>query len=241
MAENKALKEVLNGLVKDVKKENDQVKSAYEKKQKEWERLEKQHKLNKLKQQLANSGLTLELYQKIKYLKLEKNKYNIKVFKEINDWLKGKRKEKPFLILWGNYGTGKTTFALRIGIMKFDKDRQLIFVRKKDFDVKITNFEDINTYEYLKTLKEIDLLIIDDILSGYLSDYRFSQLFDVLDYRYMLGKETIITANEDLLNFNLKGNSDWARLQDRLYEVGYFVEFNMMSYRRMKHQITSNK
>jgi len=80
---------------------------------------------------------------------------------------------------------------------------------------------------------------LDDILSGYLTDYRFAQLFSVLDYRYLMRKKTIITSNEDLRVYNLS-NPDYKRLVDRLYEVGEFVYFDYPSRRSGKIQSKIN-
>lgn len=204
-------------------------------KQKEYLEAEKLLQEGRLRDMLNACGLSLNLYQKFRNFNYQIITYNGKtskpIIEKVRQWVRGGYKEKPFLVLYGNYGTGKTMLAGKIAALKFDKDRQVYFTTKKDFDLKITNFDE-DVHEYIENLKNIDLLIIDDILSGYLTDYRFAQLFSILDHRYLERKPTIITANEDLRKH--KGNSDYERLKDRLYEIGEFVYFDYPSFRSNK-------
>ena len=180
-------------------------------------------------ERLKDSGININLYERFKNFRFETPTENHQKVKEkVLKWIKKGWSEKPFLVLFGNYGTGKTMIAGKIATILFDKKRPVYFITKKDFDLKITNFDE-NVSEFLEDLKQRELVVIDDFLSGYLTDYRFSQLFSILDHRYIERKPTIITANEDLRKH--KGNSDFERLKDRLYEVGEFIYFNLPSYR----------
>ncbi len=183
-------------------------------------------------ERLKDSGMNENLYNRFKNFKFETPTENHRKVKDkILRWLKEIWVEKPFLVLYGNYGTGKTMIAGKIATILFDKKRPVYFTTKKDFDLKITNFDE-NVSEFIEDLKQRELVVIDDFLSGYLTDYRFSQLFSILDHRYIERKLTIITANEDLRKH--KGNSDFERLKDRLFEVGEFIYFNLPSYRSGK-------
>ncbi len=204
-------------------------KEAYEKKKKQWEEFEKQEKVRLLKEGLKNCGIPVSLYSKWKNTKLITTSENRNTLLAVKRWWESEEK-KPFLLLYGNYGTGKTLLAGKIAVKQFDKNRQVYFTTKKDFDLSITNFnEDVN--DFIQHLKEIELLVIDDILSGYLTDYRFSQLFSILDYRYLTEKLTVITSNENLLEYK-SSNADWERLKDRLHEVAETVYFGFESFRR---------
>ncbi len=191
-----------------------------------------------LKNLIETSGIDYNLYEiySQKPFKAKDQQRKEAVIK-INNWMQKLHKQKPFLIIYGSYGTGKTHMALRILIKEIQKERPVYFTPKKDFDLKITNFQSQNTEEdlnsYIKKLQTVETLIIDDILAGDKTEYKINQLFTVLDYRYLRRMKTIITANEDPRKYEID-NSDWLRLKDRLIELGYFVPFKFISYRKLK-------
>lgn len=80
---------------------------------------------------------------------------------------------------------------------------------------------------FLQTLKEKDVLAIDDIGSEVMSNWLEEIFKELLDYRYNLLKPTFFTSNKaiDLLPFAEKS-------KDRLREISLLIEFPEKSFRK---------
>lgn len=80
---------------------------------------------------------------------------------------------------------------------------------------------------FLQTLKDKDILAIDDVGSEVMSDWLDEVFKEVLDYRYNLLKPTFFTSNRpiDMLPFALKS-------RDRLKEISLIINFPEQSFRK---------
>lgn len=215
---------------------------AYEKKKKEFEAIERLEKLQKLKERIRESGLTEEEVRKLKDWKFLEFQYGSKHTKRIKDkivsWIREGYKDKPFLILYGNKGTGKTTLAKKILVLKLSK-YSVHFITHNRFNLKLYEFD--KQSEFLDYLIDVDFLAIDDIGTAKETDYNFSKLFMVIDERYALNKPTIITTNttfEDVKQINETKVSGKDRelvlMLDRFMEKGLFIRFDYPSLRNPK-------
>ncbi len=210
----------------------------YKEKEKQFQEIERQQQLMKYQQRLIDSGFTVEDVKRIKEFKFYEFLYydrdgKVKNTKDkieaVRLWWKEGRKEYPFLIMYGEKGTGKTQLAKRIAFAAFEKNMAVYYIDKKQLDMKLYNFEHLT--EFLEYLMSVDLLVIDDLLTGYQTDYKFSQLYTVLDYRYQQSKETVITMNDDIRKYRQEGNDHVNLLADRLNECAWFVYFDYPSLR----------
>jgi DNA replication protein DnaC len=103
-----------------------------------------------------------------------------------------------------NTGNGKTTWAIKLMLKYFDsvwagngfKCRGL-FIHVPTFLTQLKDFNNVDEeFERIKSiLKEVDLVIWDDIASTDLSSYDHSQLLTYIDQRILKQKSNIFTGN----------------------------------------------
>jgi len=124
-------------------------------------------------------------------------------------------------------GSGKTTI-MAIVLKELMKKGYRIYC---DSFIEIKNslkaeFKSDNQV-FLQTLKEKDVLAIDDIGSEVMSNWLEEIFKELLDYRYNLLKPTFFTSNKaiDLLPFAEKS-------KDRLREISLLIEFPEKSFRK---------
>ncbi|MCX7726223.1 MAG: ATP-binding protein [Chitinispirillaceae bacterium] len=228
--------EKLNFVLSNLNFDNEK---AYIEKKRQYELSEMEQKKKRMKQLLSASGFDLSEVKQIKeFVFLEflyqGKKGEVKNSKELiekaRQWWNGLKDEYPFLVLVGNKGTGKTALAKKIAYSYLMKGGNVFFIDKKMIDAKAYEFDNIATF--IETLIDVNLLVIDDLLSGHQSDFKFAQVFTILDARYRMKKPTILTMNEDIRTYRDKNSyEDIVLLADRLVEVGLFIEFDYPSLR----------
>ena len=140
------------------------------------------------------------------------------------------------LLLYGGVGTGKTYIACMIANALIDKG----------YPVLVTNFARIlstlqgtfDKQEYLDSLNEFKLLIIDDLGIERDTGYAKEQVFNIIDSRYCAGLPMIITTNLTMQKLATESELADKRVYDRILERCYPVEVAGES-RRMKKLINS--
>ena len=142
------------------------------------------------------------------------------------------------LLLYGGVGTGKTYIACMIANALIDKG----------YPVLVTNFARVlstlqgtfDKQEYLDSLNQFDLLIIDDLGIERDTGYAKEQIFNIVDSRYRSGKPMIITTNLSMQKLATESDLADKRVYDRILERCYPVEVAGKS-RRMEKLINSRE
>lgn len=135
------------------------------------------------------------------------------------------------LIFYGAPGTGKTYLAACIANALIDKG----------YAVLVTSFSRIvnemqgsygHKEEYLDSLDQYDLLVIDDYAAERDTEYMNEQVYNVLDHRLRTGLPLILTTN--LTGEQMKEPKEVARqrIQSRIYEMCFPVEITGSDRRR---------
>lgn len=140
------------------------------------------------------------------------------------------------ILLHGGVGTGKTFIACMIANALIDKG----------YPVLVTNFARIlstlqgtfDKQEYLDSLNQFKLLVIDDLGIERDTGYAKEQVFNIIDSRYRAGLPMIITTNLTLQKLATESELADKRVYDRILERCYPVEVAGDS-RRMKKLINS--
>ena len=142
------------------------------------------------------------------------------------------REKGTGLLLWGGVGSGKTFAAACIAHA----------VMEQGYPVLMTNFGKIlnslsgmfseNRNQYLASLNEFDLLIIDDLGVERNSEYALEQVYNVVDSRYLSRLPFIITTNLTLDELKRPKDLAHARIYDRILGRCVPVCFAATNYRR---------
>ena len=147
-------------------------------------------------------------------------------------------KEGKGLLLYGDVGTGKTYIACMIANALIDKG----------YPVLVTNFARIlNTLqgtferqEYLDSLNQFKLLVIDDLGVERDTGFAKEQVFNIIDSRYRAGKPMIITTNLSMQKLATESDLSDKRVYDRIIERCFPIEVSGES-RRVKKLISSRE
>ena len=118
---------------------------------------------------------------------------------KIGRWFAEKKPNKS-LYLFGGCGTGKTFLAAIIA-QNFIKDfKQVVFgdVPSLLDEIKRTFNTDGNSADVLDRYCNCDLLVLDDLGAGQITEWNVGILYEIINRRYSLNKSTLMTSNFDL-------------------------------------------
>lgn len=135
------------------------------------------------------------------------------------------------LLMYGPVGTGKTYYAACIANALIDRD----------YSVLMTNFARLTNIiqgmfegkqDYIDSLNDYDLLIIDDLGAERKSEFMQEMVFNIIDSRYRSGLPFIITTNLTADEIKNAEEVAFRRIYDRIMERCFPVEVTGTSRRR---------
>ena len=148
--------------------------------------------------------------------------------KKYCDSFGGMKGRKNGILMGGVPGNGKTHIAAAISNDLIDKGFSVKFVNVITLinNLKTLNFDEVE--DYIMTLNDADLLVIDDLGKGNSSEYTKSVIYGIINSRYENYKPLIATTN-------LKSN-DMSKYIDqavvsRIYGMCMILPFNLPDYR----------
>lgn len=121
-----------------------------------------------------------------------------------------------WLLLMGEYGTGKTHLAAAIALHRQQYVREeVMFLTVPDLlDYLRVAFDPsakISLDERLQTVRNVPLLVLDDLGTENATSWAKEKLFQILDYRYLAKSPTVITTAKKLEEID-------ARIASRLLD-----------------------
>ena len=104
-------------------------------------------------------------------------------------------KERNSLMIIGAYGTGKTHLAAAISNHLTDKGVPVLFDTFANHLNKLKAEFDGGERRYLQQMKDIPMLILDDVGKEKQTDWTRSVMFDVINFRYEHMTPIVMTSN----------------------------------------------
>ena len=149
------------------------------------------------------------------------------------------------LILAGKTGTGKTHLATAIALEVMKQEKQTIFTTLSEMLGVIAQASSNNTDLFGTKMKyqSVPLLVLDDWDKAHMTDARLGYLFDILDYRYNHGLQTVVTTNAyDMGEMEFRWYAGKAEpLVSRLLENGDIITIRQASNYRLKGHFCTPK
>lgn len=154
--------------------------------------------------------------------------------------LKGGEVAKRGLYLYGPVGTGKSGLAVAVANVAMAHGNAVLYRTVPDLlDYIRQTFKPDNDAQYdevLDRIKEVDLLVLDDLGTERLTDWVLEKLYQIVDYRYRNDMRLIVTSNYPMQtltrHFNAANNQTGQRLVDRIVHLCALVQVAGTNLRR---------
>lgn len=127
------------------------------------------------------------------------------------------RRDGKGLLIYGTVGNGKTFMAAAIANKLIDDGYRVLMTSM----TRIVNqiWSDQNKNEYLDSLKNYDLLIIDDFGVERETDFMSEKVFEIIDARYRQELPLIVTSNLTDEELRTPGDLKKQRVYSRIFEM----------------------
>ena len=146
------------------------------------------------------------------------------------------KRPQGWLVLFGNYGVGKTHLAAAIANYALKRQMQVLFTIVPDLlDHLRSTFgpsSEIQYDERFELIRTVPLLILDDLGTENTTPWAREKLFQIMNYRYNDALPTVITSNRKPEDIDPR---IFSRMSDRaLCEEHIIIDAN--DYRRLTIQ-----
>ena len=141
-------------------------------------------------------------------------------------------KKSTGLLLFGNVGTGKSFFAGCIANALLEQNVPVLMTNFPTILSRLTGLFGEERLEFVDSLAQYDLLIIDDLGVERSSEYALEQVYLVIDCRYRSRKPMIITTNLTLDEMKNLPDLAHARIYDRILERCAPILFDGKNFRK---------
>lgn len=126
------------------------------------------------------------------------------------------RQPRGWMVLFGNYGCGKTHLAAAIANELLQSDCQVLFAVVPDLlDHLRSTFGPSSEVEYdqrFEDIRDAQVLILDDLGTENASGWAREKLFQIINHRYNYAMPTVVTSNRDPKDIDPR---IFSRLSDR--------------------------
>lgn len=140
------------------------------------------------------------------------------------------------LLFWGSPGSGKTFAAAAIAnaLIESGDAPTVIMATFGTILRQLLARSPVEKDQYISSLLDCGLLILDDFGMERQTDYAREQIFNIVDGRYLAGKPLIVTTNLTLTQLRSPQTLPEERIYDRILEMCVPVCFHSPSFRKEK-------
>ena len=119
------------------------------------------------------------------------------ILKSCREYADNLRAHSPSLLFWGGMGLGKTHLSLAIANAAIEKGFGVVYGSAQRFAVALEKerFSREDGGDTIDSLKDCDLLILDDLGTEFFSAYSNAAIYDVINDRLLSGRPTVISTN----------------------------------------------
>lgn len=136
------------------------------------------------------------------------------------------------LLIYGPNGTGKSYIAAALCNALIDGGHEAYFTTFSRIEKEAGAGTREDRKEYLDSLNDYSLLVLDDLGAERTSEYMQELVFNVIDTRYGSGKPMIITTNLTMPELKNPQTAQQSRIYDRILQICYPVQIGGESIRR---------
>jgi DNA replication protein DnaC len=147
------------------------------------------------------------------------------VLKNCKSYAKGFSLSSPSMIFLGETGLGKTHLSLAIAKAVIEKSYGVVYGSVQDFMYRVEGerFGKIIGSDTTKLLMDCDLLILDDLGAEFVTQFTVSVLHQIINFRLLSRKPTIISTNLSLDEMEAKyGERIVSRISGNYKVVKFF-------------------
>lgn len=141
-----------------------------------------------------------------------------------------------WLLLLGNYGCGKTHLAAAVANFAVSLGVPTLFLTVPDLLDWLRysyNAEDVTFEQRFEEIRNIRLLVLDDLGTQNATTWAQEKLFQILNYRYVNRLSTVLTSNQDLKEIDGRISS---RLEDP--ELVMRLQLTAPDYRKASQDVS---
>jgi DNA replication protein DnaC len=126
-------------------------------------------------------------------------------------------------------GNGKTSWAIKMlhtyfhytAVGNYDNLKGM-FVSTTELLLQLKDFNNPISKKYIDNLKNVDLVVWDDVAVSGMSQYDYTQLFTIIDKRILAEKSNIFTSNRTTVEDFAQSMGN--RLASRIYYTSEVIE-----------------
>jgi len=155
-----------------------------------------------------------------------------KAYDYVNNWDRLKVLSMG-LLLWGDTGTGKSFFAGCIANALIEKGVPVLMTNFSRILNTLTGMFSEDRNEFIDSLNQYSLLIIDDLGIERNSEFALEQIYSVIDSRYRSKKPFIVTTNLTLEELKNPADIAHQRIYDRILERCIPLKINNYNIRKI--------
>lgn len=152
----------------------------------------------------------------------------------VMDFFTEKKIQEHSILFTGQVGSGKTHLAMALTNNLLKQGKEVIYIDYRTFISKLKqSITDKEEYQKLiNEVKNAEILFIDDLFKGKVTDADINAMFELVNHRYLSGGKLIVTSELSLENLKKVDEAIASRIVEMAN--GYVINMPGINYRLKK-------